>query len=104
MNRISIYTNPQSVKVIKADTDILRTLDCRIPWRRRGRVSRAAGFVEEGFSAYWSFSYSQEEGTPAAIFENQVDDIKEERRARLMKVQKGYPNVYENQAWTDMQC
>lgn len=47
-------------------------------------------FVEKArFDRLGVFTYSQEEGTPAAIMENQVDeDVKVERKDRIMGVQK----------------
>ncbi|MDE5804579.1 MAG: 30S ribosomal protein S12 methylthiotransferase RimO [Lachnospiraceae bacterium] len=47
-------------------------------------------FVEEmAFDRLGVFAYSQEEDTPAALMEEQVDDeLKEERRAELMELQQ----------------
>ena len=48
-------------------------------------------FVKEThFDRMGVFAYSQEEGTPAASFENQIDeDVKQERLDRLMTLQQG---------------
>ena len=62
--------------------------------------------MEEGFFSILEFSYSQEEGTPAAIFENQVDDaIKRRAKSQTYEsTKKDIQTFDENQAWTDMQC
>lgn len=94
MNRISDSTQIRNLlKLIKERIPdiILRTsLIVGFPGEGEAEFQELLDFVEEGFFQHIGvFPYSQEEGTPAAIFENQVDDaIKEERRARLMKVQK----------------
>lgn len=53
-------------------------------------------FIEEAcFAHVGVFTYSQEEGTAAAVMENQVPEVvKEERRATLMEVQKNNARQY----------
>jgi ribosomal protein S12 methylthiotransferase len=94
MNRIS---NSRQIR------DLLKTLRDRVPGiiirtslivgfpgEGEAEFQELMDFVEEGhFNHIGVFSYSQEEGTKAAEFSGQVDEsVKEERRARLMSMQK----------------
>lgn len=70
---------------------IIRTsLIVGFPGEGEEEFNELVSFVQEGyFNHIGVFPYSQEEGTKAAAFINQVDDvIKEERRNQIMSVQK----------------
>ena len=70
---------------------IIRTsLIVGFPGEGEEEFNELVSFVQEGyFNHIGVFPYSQEEGTKAAAFINQVDDvIKEERRNKIMSVQK----------------
>ena len=70
---------------------IIRTsLIVGFPGEGEEEFNELVSFVQEGhFNHVGVFPYSQEEGTKAAAFINQVDDvIKEERRNQIMSVQK----------------
>jgi len=60
------------------------------PGETEAEFEHLVQFVKDSsFNHIGVFTYSQEEGTPAALFDNQIDDkIKELRRAKIMKVQK----------------
>jgi ribosomal protein S12 methylthiotransferase len=53
-------------------------------------ISRLEHLVRQGyFSSVGVFTYSQEEGTPAALLSGQVsDDVKEERKSRILAAQQ----------------
>lgn len=70
---------------------IIRTsLIVGFPGEGEEEFNELVSFVQEGhFNHVGVFPYSQEEGTKAAAFIDQVDDvIKEERRNQIMSVQK----------------
>lgn len=70
---------------------ILRTtLIVGFPGETEDNFNELVEFVKESkFDRLGAFSYSAEDGTPAAKFDNQVDDeVKEERRAKIMEEQQ----------------
>lgn len=70
---------------------VLRTsLIAGFPGETEEQFSELCEFVEKvGFDRVGVFAYSQEEGTPAARLEDQIDEsVKEARRDRLMELQK----------------
>jgi len=80
-------------KLRKAIPDIcLRTtLITGFPGETREQFEDMKEFVQDvRFDRLGVFSYSPEEGTPAALFENQIDDdIKEARKDEIMALQQG---------------
>ncbi|MDD3394350.1 MAG: 30S ribosomal protein S12 methylthiotransferase RimO [Anaerotignum sp.] len=72
------------------DIAIRTTLIVGFPGETEGEFQDLIGFVEElRFDRLGVFAYSQEDGTPAASMENQIDEeIKEARRDTIMDIQK----------------
>lgn len=70
---------------------ILRTtLIVGFPGETEENFNELCEFVESSkFDRLGAFAYSAEDGTPAAVFKNQVDeDIKEARREKIMELQQ----------------
>ncbi|KXL52672.1 ribosomal protein S12 methylthiotransferase RimO [Anaerotignum neopropionicum] len=72
------------------DIAIRTTLIVGFPGETEEEFQDLVDFVEEmRFDRLGVFSYSQEEGTPAAAMENQIDDeLKEARKETIMDIQK----------------
>lgn len=72
------------------DIAIRTTLIVGFPGETEAEFADLTDFVREmQFDRLGVFSYSREEGTPAAIMEQQIDEeLKEERRALIMDLQK----------------
>ncbi|NCC14722.1 MAG: 30S ribosomal protein S12 methylthiotransferase RimO [Clostridia bacterium] len=72
------------------DIAIRTTLIVGFPGETEEEFQDLIGFVEElRFDRLGVFAYSQEDGTPAASMENQIDEeIKEVRRDTIMDIQK----------------
>lgn len=72
------------------DIAIRTTLITGFPGETEEEFEDMLKFVEEmKFDRLGVFTYSQEEGTPAAKFDNQIDeDIKEERKEKILELQK----------------
>lgn len=72
------------------DIAIRTTLIVGFRLKRKEKFQDLVDFVEEmRFDRLGVFSYSQEEGTPAATMENQIDDeLKEARKETIMDIQK----------------
>lgn len=72
------------------DIAIRTTLIVGFPGETEEEFADLTDFVREmQFDRLGVFSYSREEGTPAAIMEQQIDEeLKEERRALIMDLQK----------------
>lgn len=62
----------------------------RLPGESEEEFGELEEFVRElKFDKLGVFTYSAEEGTPAAAMDNQIDeDVKEERRDYIMELQK----------------
>ena len=83
----------QTVKKLRdamPDIAIRTTLIVGFPGETEEEFADLQNFVEEIlFDRLGVFCYSQEEGTPAAKMENQIDDeVKEERQRIIMDIQK----------------
>ena len=83
----------QTVKKLRdamPDIAIRTTLIVGFPGETEEEFADLQKFVEEmRFDRLGVFCYSQEEGTPAAKMENQIDDeVKEERQRIIMDIQK----------------
>ena len=72
------------------DMAIRTTMITGFPGETEEDVEELLEFVDEmEFERLGVFPYSQEEGTPAAVMEDQVsDEVKEERRDRVMELQQ----------------
>ncbi len=72
------------------DIAIRTTLITGFPGETEEEFEDMLKFVEKmKFDRLGVFTYSQEDGTPAAKFDNQIDeDIKEERKERILELQK----------------
>ncbi len=72
------------------DIAIRTTIITGFPQETEENVNELIDFISEiKFDRLGVFSYSQEEGTPAAKMEGQIDDdVKEERRNRILECQK----------------
>ena len=72
------------------DMAIRTTMITGFPGETEEDVEELLDFVDEmEFERLGVFPYSQEEGTPAAVMEDQVsDEVKEERRDRVMELQQ----------------
>lgn len=75
----------------KVPNAVLRTtVMVGFPGEKEEDVDELIKFMNEvKFDHLGAFTYSQEEGTPSALFENQIDEeIKKKRLARVMKAQQ----------------
>jgi ribosomal protein S12 methylthiotransferase RimO len=72
------------------DITLRTTLITGFPEETEEEFNETLGFVERSrFDRLGVFTYSQEEGTPAAIMKNQIDeDVKKERKDLIMETQK----------------
>ena len=76
------------------DVILRTTLIVGFPGETEKQFNELALFVKESkFDRLGAFAYSAEDGTPAAKFENQVDeDIKNKRRNKIMEIQQKVSN------------
>ena len=76
------------------DVILRTTLIVGFPGETEEQFNELALFVKESkFDRLGAFAYSAEDGTPAAKFENQVDeDIKDKRRNKIMEIQQKVSN------------
>lgn len=76
------------------DVILRTTLIVGFPGETEEQFNELALFVKESkFDRLGAFAYSAEDGTPAAKFENQVDeDIKNKRRNKIMEIQQKVSN------------
>lgn len=85
------------------DIVLRTTFICGFPSETEEEFEELAEFVKQTkFQRLGCFAYSQEEGTPAGSFENQIDDEVKERRAEIimeqqMSIMEGYCQSLESQ-------
>jgi len=97
LSRMNRTSNSKQIR------ELLNNIKCRIPdivlrtslivgfpGESEKEFNELKDFVNEGYFQHIGvFTYSQEEGTRAASFPDQIDDmVKEERRDRLMSIQR----------------
>lgn len=71
------------------DIVLRTTFICGFPSETKEEFEELAEFVKQTkFQRLGCFAYSQEEGTPAGSFENQIDDEIKERRAEIIMEQQ----------------
>ena len=72
------------------DMAVRTTMITGFPGETEEDVEELLDFVDEmEFERLGVFPYSREEGTPAAVMEGQIpDEVKEERRGRVMELQQ----------------
>lgn len=89
-NQALIQEKVAKLRAAMPDIAIRTTLIVGFPGETEEEFADLQNFVREmQFDRLGVFSYSQEEGTAAARMENQIDeDLKEERRAIIMDMQK----------------
>ena len=89
-NRDEIYNKIKMIREKMPDCTIRTSLIVGFPGETDEEFEELYNFVKEvKFDRAGVFAYSQEEDTPAADFEDQIDDeVKEERLDRLMKLQQ----------------
>lgn len=89
-NQALIKEKVAALRGAMPDIAIRTTLIVGFPGETEEEFQDLVGFVEEmQFDRLGVFSYSREDGTPAANMENQVDDqLKEARRDTIMDIQK----------------
>lgn len=89
-NQALIKEKVAALRGAMPDIAIRTTLIVGFPGETEEEFRDLVGFVEElRFDRLGVFSYSQEEGTAAAIMENQIDeDLKEARKETIMDIQK----------------
>ena len=80
----------QKIRGMMPDAVIRTSIIVGFPGETQEQFETLCDFVKEiRFDRMGVFAYSQEEGTPAAEFEDQIDeDIKQERLDTLMKIQQ----------------
>lgn len=90
-NQKAIEDKITALRQAMPDIAIRTTLIVGFPGETEEEFQDLVAFVERmQFDRLGVFTYSQEDGTPAAIMENQVDeDVKEERKDYIMDIQKG---------------
>ncbi len=90
-NRDEIIEKIQKIREKMPDASIRTSIITGFPKETEEQFSELYEFVREiKFDRMGVFAYSQEEDTPAAKFEGQLDGaVKEERRDRLMALQQG---------------
>lgn len=91
--RSTSYKIEQTVTKLREampDIAIRTTIIVGFPGETQQEFDYLKDFILEiGFDRLGAFTYSQEEGTPAAIMENQIEqDIKEQRKQILLETQK----------------
>lgn len=79
-----------ALRAAMPDICIRTTIITGFPGESEKEFSELVDFVSElKFEKLGVFTYSQEEGTPAAVMENQIDEkVKEERKDYIMELQK----------------
>lgn len=89
-NQALIKEKVAALRGAMPDIAIRTTLIVGFPGETEEEFQDLVDFVEEmRFDRLGVFSYSQEEGTAAAIMENQIDeDLKEARKETIMDIQK----------------
>lgn len=89
-NQALIKEKVAALRGAMPDIAIRTTLIVGFPGETEEEFQDLVGFVEKmRFDRLGVFSYSREDGTPAAIMENQVDEqLKEARRETIMDIQK----------------
>lgn len=89
-SEVSIHMLMDQIKAI-GDFTVRTTFIAGYPGETRQQHEKLLKFVGEGhFDRMGAFAYSQEENTRAAKMEGQLDEeIKQERREALMRVQRG---------------
>lgn len=89
-NQDLIRSKVQALREAMPDIAIRTTLIVGFPEETEEEFYNLLSFVEEmKFERLGVFTYSQEEGTPAAKMEHQIpEEIKEERKNTIMEVQK----------------
>ena len=71
------------------DIVLRTTFICGFPGETEEEFNELAEFIQEiKFQRLGCFAYSQEEDTPAAEFDNQIDDEIKERRAEIIMEQQ----------------
>lgn len=90
-NRAEIIGKIEKIRAKMPDAVIRTSIIAGFPGETEEQFSELYEFVKEiKFDRMGVFAYSQEEDTPAASFDGQLDDaVKEERRDRLMELQQG---------------
>lgn len=89
-NKEDILTIVGKLKSAMPDIAIRTSIICGFPGETEEMHKELLDFIEEvSFDRLGAFCYSQEEGTPAYSFENQVDeDIKERWKDEVMSLQQ----------------
>ncbi len=89
-NQALIRSTVEKLRKAMPDIAIRTTLIVGFPGETEEEFASLKNFVEEmRFDRLGVFTYSQEEGTPAASMDGQIDeDLKEERQRIIMDVQK----------------
>ena len=90
-NRNEIIAKVEKIREKMPDASIRTSIITGFPGETEEQFSELYEFVKDiKFDRMGVFAYSQEEDTPAAKFEGQLEDnIKEERRDKLMILQQG---------------
>lgn len=80
----------EKLRTAMPEITLRTTLITGFPGETEEEFNATLSFVEKArFDRLGVFTYSQEDGTPAAIMENQIaEDIKLERKDRIMEMQK----------------
>ena len=89
-NRNEMTQKIQKIREMMPDAVIRTSIIVGFPGETQEQFETLCDFVKEiRFDRMGVFAYSQEEGTPAAEFEGQIDeDTKQERLDTLMKIQQ----------------
>ncbi|MFI3174492.1 MAG: 30S ribosomal protein S12 methylthiotransferase RimO [Bacillota bacterium] len=98
LRRMGRKTNQEQIKEkimalrnAMPDIALRTTVITGFPGETEAEFQELLDFVAEmKFDRLGAFSYSQEDDTPAALMDNQIDDeVKEERRDEVLELQKG---------------
>ncbi|NLK37927.1 MAG: 30S ribosomal protein S12 methylthiotransferase RimO [Epulopiscium sp.] len=91
-----IRTKIQKLREAMPDIAIRTTLIVGFPGETEEEFSELCSFIQEmKFERLGVFTYSQEEGTPAAQLPDQIEEeVKDERKNILMEIQKGISADY----------
>ncbi len=89
-NRAEITERLRKLRERIPDMAVRTTMITGFPGETEEDVEELLDFVDEmEFERLGVFPYSREEGTPAAVMEGQIpDEVKEERRGRVMELQQ----------------
>ncbi len=98
-NRAEMTEKIKKFREMMPDCTIRTSIIVGFPGETEEDFEELYGFVKEiEFDRLGVFAYSREEGTPAAEFENQIDEeIKQERLDKIMTLQQGI-SLRKNQA------